>query len=62
MSGPPFRPGFVHETSTLSVVFAVVVTVGCAGVSGFSSTSVTFTVTLNVSVPPRSSSAFTVNV
>ena len=62
MSGPPFRAGFVHETSTLSVVFAVAVTVGWAGVTGFSSSSVTVTVTPIVSVPPCPSSAVTVKV
>ena len=53
MSGPPFRSGFVHVTVTLSVVPAVVVTVGWAGLPGFSFASVTFTVTAIVSVPPR---------
>ena len=59
MSGPPSRPGFLHETSTLSVVFAVAVTVGAAGIAGFSATSVTFTVTAIVAV---SSSSATVTV
>ena len=62
MSGPPSRPGFVHATSRLSVAFGVADTPGATGFAGFSATSSTFTVTTIVAVPPRSSSAFTVNV
>ena len=52
-------PASPTPTSTLSVVFAVADTLGAAGVAGFSATSVTFTVTSIVAVPPLLSSAFT---
>ena len=59
MAGPVFD-GAVQFTSRLSVVPAAAVTEGAAGRSGGSSTSVRSIVTARVSLPPLSSSAFSV--
>ena len=59
MAGPLFD-GVVQFTDRLSVVPAVAVTEGAAGRSGGSMTLVSVIVTAMVSVPPLSSSAFSV--